>query len=115
MTRREAIELVKSAGGTAVTTVSRRTSIVVVGMNGWPLLPDGTVSRKLARAETLNRGGARIRIISEAAFLDFFFFAGFAAFSRAARAIFARAIRQRTSAACWASTRRACDGGRCSI
>ncbi len=70
MTRREAAGLVKAAGGALVTTVSRRTSLLVVGMDGWPLLPDGTVSRKLGRAETLNRQGARIRIVSEAAFLE---------------------------------------------
>ena len=70
LTRREAAGLVKAAGGVPVTTVSRRTSVVVVGMDGWPLLPDGRVSRKLDRAEALNRSGARIRIASEATFLE---------------------------------------------
>ncbi len=70
MTRAEAHEAVKAAGGVPVTTVSRRTSMLVVGMDGWPLLPDGTVSRKLRRAEALNRGGSSIRIVSEAVFLE---------------------------------------------
>ncbi|MHC4415960.1 MAG: tetratricopeptide repeat protein [Planctomycetota bacterium] len=70
MTREEAGRIVRSAGGVPVTSVSRRTSMLVVGMAGWPLLPDGTVSRKLHRAETLNRSGGRIRIVSEAVFLE---------------------------------------------
>lgn len=70
MTRREARSLVASSGGVAVETVSRRTSVVVVGMAGWPLLPDGTISRKLQRAEELNRGGATIRITPEQEFLE---------------------------------------------
>jgi len=44
--------------------------MIVVGMDGWPLLPDGTISRKLQRAETLNRRGSAIEILSEAAFLE---------------------------------------------
>ena len=53
-----------------MTTVSRRTSLLVVGMGGWPLLPDGTISRKLRRAESLQRAGSPIRTISEAEFLE---------------------------------------------
>ncbi len=70
MTRREARAVVTSSGGVLVETVSRRTSVLVVGMAGWPLLPDGTISRKLQRAETLNRGGAAIRIVAEEEFLE---------------------------------------------
>ncbi len=62
--------MVTSSGGVLVETVSRRTSVLVVGMAGWPLLPDGTISRKLQRAETLNRGGASIRIVAEEEFLE---------------------------------------------
>lgn len=70
MTRAEAHEVVKAARGTPVATVSRRISVLVVGMDGWPLLPDGTISRKLERAEALRRQGAPIRIVSEADFLE---------------------------------------------
>ncbi len=70
MTRREARALVTSSGGVPVDNDTRRTSVLVVGMAGWPLLQDGTISRKLQRAETLNRGGAAIRIIAEEEFLE---------------------------------------------
>ena len=70
MRRAEAHEIVRSAGGVAVTTVSRRTSMLVVGMEGWPLLANGTVSRKLRRAETLRRSGSPLRILCEAEFLE---------------------------------------------
>ncbi len=62
--------MVTTSGGVLVETVSRRTSVLVVGMGGWPLLPDGTISRKLQRAEALNRGGAAIRIVAEQEFLE---------------------------------------------
>ncbi len=70
MARAEAHEVVKAARGTPVATVSRRTSMLVVGMDGWPLLADGSVSRKLERAEALRRQGAPIQIVSEADFLE---------------------------------------------
>ena len=65
MSRAEAKRLVIAAGGLPVEHVSRRLSVLVIGMDGWPLLADGTVSRKLGRAEALNRGGAGIRIVSD--------------------------------------------------
>ncbi len=71
MTRREAQAIVRAAGGMPVSSVSHRTSLLVVGMDGWPLLADATVSRKLQQAETLERSGCRIRIVSEADFLEF--------------------------------------------
>ena len=70
MSRREAERVVRDARGVPVSGVSRRTSMLVVGMEGWPLLPDATVSRKLQRAEAINRGGGRIRIVSEDDFLE---------------------------------------------
>jgi hypothetical protein len=50
--------------------LSRKTSLLVVGMDGWPLLPDGGVGNKLKRAEELRRNGCGIRILSEEAFLE---------------------------------------------
>ena len=70
MSRKEAEAVVRAGGGVPVSGVSRRTSMLVVGMDGWPLRPDATVSRKLQRAETLSRGGSRIRIVSGADFLE---------------------------------------------
>ncbi|NNM24564.1 MAG: tetratricopeptide repeat protein [Phycisphaerales bacterium] len=70
MSRRRAAALVREAGGKVTTTVSRRTSMLVVGMNGWPVLEDGTISRKLQRAETLIGQGAPIRIVSETVFRE---------------------------------------------
>ncbi len=70
MTRQEAESAVRAARGVPVAAVSRRTSMLVVGMEGWPLLPDGSVSRKLRRAETINRAGGRIRIVPEEEFLE---------------------------------------------
>lgn len=65
MTRRQAEDSVRQAGGEPVGQVSRRTSILVVGMLGWPILPDGTISTKLRRAEQLG-----LSIVSEADFLE---------------------------------------------
>jgi tetratricopeptide (TPR) repeat protein len=70
MTVREAADVAGRAGSQVVSAVSRRTSLLVVGLRGWPLLPDGTVSRKLRRAEELNARGAGIQIVSEDVFLE---------------------------------------------
>jgi hypothetical protein len=70
MTRQEAYQLVRKAGGEPSNVVSRRTSFLVVGMEGWPLLPDGMISNKLKRAEELIERGHPLRVISEEAFLE---------------------------------------------
>lgn len=70
LSRKEAAEAVQAHGGYVVAGVSRRTTLVVVGMGGWPLLENGVISAKLRRAEELNRAGGRIPIISEAVFLE---------------------------------------------
>jgi len=70
MTRREARVAVCAAGGEPVSSISHRTAILVVGTDGWPLLPDGTVSRKLRRAGELLEAGCPIRILPEPAFLE---------------------------------------------
>lgn len=67
--RRDACALVERAGGETVRGVSRRTSILVVGMYGWPLLPDGSLNRSLRRAEELNRPDRRIVVASERDFV----------------------------------------------
>jgi len=70
MSREEAFGLVRDAGGEPTPSVSRKTSLLIVGMDGWPLLPDGRVGGKLKRAEELRRRGHDIRILSEEAFLE---------------------------------------------
>jgi Flp pilus assembly protein TadD len=44
--------------------------MLVVGMRGWPLLESGKVTRKLADAERLRAGGARVRIVCEEEFRE---------------------------------------------
>jgi len=70
MGRREAYQIVQDHGGKPQDHISRWTSILIVGIEGWPLLPDGTVSSKLKRAEALNKAGSSIRVISELVFLE---------------------------------------------
>jgi hypothetical protein len=69
MTRREAGHIVREAGGEVQAGVSRHTSLVVIGMEGWPLLPDGKISNKLKLAEEINKIFGSLQIISESAFL----------------------------------------------
>ncbi|MCA9244608.1 MAG: tetratricopeptide repeat protein [Phycisphaerales bacterium] len=68
--RRKAYSLIESAGGRITPGVTRRTSHLVVGMGGWPLLRDGAVGQKLLRAEQLNARGAHIQILSERRFRE---------------------------------------------
>ncbi|TWT44690.1 DNA polymerase III subunit epsilon [Phycisphaerae bacterium RAS1] len=70
LSRAEAERLVRAAGGEPVLHVSRRVSVLVVGMGGWPLAPDGGVSEKLRQAQRNNQGGQHTRIISELEFLE---------------------------------------------
>ena len=70
MSRWEAARLVAAAGGAIGVHLTRKTNVLVIGMRGWPLLPNGAVSQRLQRAEELNREGCNIRIISELKFLE---------------------------------------------
>jgi len=65
MTRAEAFEVVRSHGGTPSQTVTRQTSVLVVGELGWPLLDDGRPSNKLSKA-----GSYGIPVVSERHFLE---------------------------------------------
>ena len=67
--RKEALRRVKDAGGTPVENVSNRTSMLVIGAAGLPLLPDGNISHKLQQAEQLQKAGSKIHVASERAFL----------------------------------------------
>jgi len=70
MTRKEAWRLVRELGAEPVSNVSHLTSILVVGMEGWPLLPDGEISHKLKRAQQLRAAGCGIKIETEPGFLE---------------------------------------------
>jgi tetratricopeptide (TPR) repeat protein len=65
MSRAEAFEVVRRHGGTPSPEVTRRTSLLVVGELGWPLLDDGRPSNKLSRASSYG-----IAVVSERRFLE---------------------------------------------
>ena len=71
MSRRDAERLVNECGGVVSASVSAATTLLVVGMDGWPLLADGRLSNKLQKAEQLRtRSKRRLRICSEQQFLE---------------------------------------------
>lgn len=65
MTRKEAAELVCAFGGRYVPGVNRQTSCLVVGQEGWPLRRDGRLTLKLHKAQSLQRRGHTLRVLSE--------------------------------------------------
>lgn len=70
MTRPEAAELVRSQGGSFRTSVTRQTSFLVVGQEGWPLKKDGSLSEKLETAQDLQAKGHAIAVLTEEELLD---------------------------------------------
>lgn len=69
MTHAQAAEVVRQQGGEATEHVSRQTTMLVVGEEGWPLEEDGSPSVKLRDVEQWNKAGGTIRIVEEADFL----------------------------------------------
>lgn len=69
MTHAQAAELVAAHGGESTEGVSRQTTMLVVGEEGWPLEEDGQPSVKLRQVTEWNVEGADIRIVNEADFL----------------------------------------------
>jgi TolA-binding protein len=69
MSRREAIARVVARGGIVNTKVSRRSDIVVIGSDGWPLRKTGKLTRHLETAEKLDGLGFPIDVIPEQEFL----------------------------------------------
>src|SRR5258706_16239148 len=65
MKREDAFALVRQKGGTPRRGVTRKTTILVVGELGWPLLPDGEPSKSLSLAKSYG-----IAIASERNFLE---------------------------------------------
>lgn len=69
MTHAQAAELVARHGGTATDHVSRQTTMLVVGEEGWPLEDDGHISVKLQQVEKWRRAGVDIRVVNESDWL----------------------------------------------
>src|SRR6266851_3920773 len=65
MKREEAFALVRQNGGTPRRGLTKKTSVLVVGELGWPLLPDGRPSKSLALAKSYG-----VAIASERRFLE---------------------------------------------
>lgn len=68
MSRQEAIVRVVARGGVVCTKVSRRTDVIVIGSDGWPLQKSGKLTRHLEAADDLERLGFPIDVISEQEF-----------------------------------------------
>jgi tetratricopeptide (TPR) repeat protein len=69
MTHQQAHELAQQHGGTATQHISRQTTMLIVGEEGWPLEPDGHPSVKLQDASRLQQEGLPLRIVSESDWL----------------------------------------------
>ena len=69
MTHQTAHELVEAHGGTAMPHVSRQTTMLVIGEEGWPLEPDGKPSQKLTFVSQWRQEGVAIRILNESDWL----------------------------------------------
>jgi hypothetical protein len=68
LTRADAAALVQAHGGQCAPSINRRTTMIVVGQDGWPLRKDGRLSRKLEKGQALQRTN-QLSILSEAEFL----------------------------------------------
>jgi tetratricopeptide (TPR) repeat protein len=69
MTHQQAHELVAEQGGAATHHVSRQTTMLVVGEEGWPLEPDGEPSVKLQQVLQWQQEGLPIRVVRESEWL----------------------------------------------
>ncbi|MEX2286135.1 MAG: tetratricopeptide repeat protein [Planctomycetaceae bacterium] len=69
MTHREAHKITAQHGGAATSDVSRQTTMLVVGEEGWPLEADGKPSQKWQHAAQLRNEGVAIRILNESDWL----------------------------------------------
>ena len=70
MVRKDAEAKVKDAKGTVAGSVTAKLHYLVIGDEGSPLYGQGKKGDKQTKAESLNAGGANIKIISETAFLQ---------------------------------------------
>jgi len=70
LSKKQAVQLLEQAGAVVEEQLNRQTHLVVVGMGGWPIHKDGSISRKLSKAEQLQAQGHPIQIISEPVLLE---------------------------------------------
>ena len=71
MTHRQAQTLVEEAGGQAGEHVTRQTTLLVVGEEGWPLEADGHTAVKFQQAQKQQQEGLPLRIVRESEWLRF--------------------------------------------
>ena len=69
MTHAQAARLVEQHGGTATEHVSRQTTMLVIGEEGWPLDDDGHISVKLQLAQRWRDAGIELRVVNESDWL----------------------------------------------
>lgn len=70
MTHSAAAGLVAEHGGVATEHVSRQTTMLIVGEEGWPLEDNGQPSIKLQQALRFQQAGQELRIVNESDFLS---------------------------------------------
>lgn len=70
MKRYEASEIVKKLGGAVLSSVTKKTDILVTGIKNRESMSDKFKSTKLKKAESLIRDGQKIKIITEEEFLS---------------------------------------------
>jgi len=70
MTHQQAHELTEKNGGVATASVSRLTTMLVIGEEGWPLEENGSPSLKLQQVSEWQHEGAAIRIVQESDWLE---------------------------------------------
>jgi tetratricopeptide (TPR) repeat protein len=70
MTHADAARLVGENGGTATEHVSRQTTMLVIGEEGWPLDDNGEPSVKLQQTLRWQQSGCEIQILDESQWLD---------------------------------------------
>lgn len=69
MTHKQAMELAEQHGGAATHSVSKLTTMLVVGEEGWPLEADGKPSVKLQQVTEWRQQGADIKLLQESEWL----------------------------------------------
>jgi tetratricopeptide (TPR) repeat protein len=69
MTHRDAMEVAEQFGGIATPHVSRKTSMLIVGEEGWPLEPDGQPSQKLQQVTAWKAEGGECKVVRESEWL----------------------------------------------
>ena len=69
MTHKQAMELAEQHGGSATHGVSKQTTILVVGEEGWPLEEDGRPSVKLQQVTEWRQQGLDVKLLHESDWL----------------------------------------------